>query len=100
MIHQIWLFAVVILMPPITVVLVPSVASLAPILLVSGFLLLTVVFFGCAFGRSKAGPFALYVFPGKYLRMQFAGRELWWLRFSASIALGGLLGIGALVVAG
>jgi hypothetical protein len=84
--------------PPIALVTFPELASAAPWLLLSGFILLVLTFLISTFRRHPLGPFAQWVAPRAFFAMRFSPGEMWWMKLSATIALSGLLCMGLLLI--
>ena len=90
--------AACVFLPAIVVLLLPQTQIIAPALLVAGFGSLILCFLFFSFKRSKAGPFAQWIQPANFFRMTFTRRELFTLRVSACVGLGGALAVATLLV--
>ena len=83
-------------LPSGLVLLLPTLAVIAPTLLLVGFGSLILCFLVFSFRRSSAGPFAQWIEPAKFFGIEFTKRELLMLRISACVGLGGALAVGVL----
>ena len=93
-----WLTAM--LAPTALILWVPEWYVIGPALLILAFSIVTITFYIASFRRHKAGPFALYIQPKKYLSIRFSARETAIFKVGLYIALSALLSLVSAVSIG
>jgi hypothetical protein len=88
---SILLMLALLLITPLVAVALPELRFLGPWLLLGGFSLTVVIAVVSTFRRHRLGPFALWSEPSRYLAMKFTDREIYMLKLSSCVAVGGLL---------
>ena len=79
--------------PPIIVYIFPSLAIMGLILILIGFLFISVVGQVGLFKRNKASPFQIYKGPIRYLGTKFSGKENLLLALGVSVVVGGFFSV-------